>query len=87
MGRRAQIAARADRLIARLYGLDGNVALFSHGQFGCALAARWIDLPVADGQHFSLDPASLSTPGFSPSHPSVRVIHSGMSSLNLVMRR
>jgi broad specificity phosphatase PhoE len=68
------IAARADRLIARLCGLEGSIALFSHGQFGCALAARWIDLPVADGEHFSLGPASLGTLGFSPSHPDVRVI-------------
>jgi broad specificity phosphatase PhoE len=70
----AQVSARADRLIARLCGLEGNVALFSHGQFGCALAARWIELPVANGIHFSLGPASLSTLGFSPSHSNVRVI-------------
>lgn len=70
----SQVAARADRLIARLCNLDGNLALFSHGQFGCALAARWIGLPVADGNHFSLGPASLSALGFSPSHPDVRVI-------------
>jgi broad specificity phosphatase PhoE len=70
----AQVSDRADRLIERLCGLDGNVALFSHGQFGCALAARWIELPVSDGMHFSLGPASLGTLRFSPSHPSVRVI-------------
>jgi len=68
------VSARADRLTARLCGLNGNVALFSHGQFGCALAARWIELPVADGMHFSLGPASLGALCFSPSHPDVRVI-------------
>jgi probable phosphoglycerate mutase len=56
----AQVSARADRLIARLRLLDGNIALFSHGHFGRALAARWIGLPVGEGQRFQLDTASLS---------------------------
>lgn len=69
-----QVSARADRLIARLCTLDGNVALFSHGHFGCALAARWIGLPVVDGQHLQLAPASLSILGYDQSHPDVRAI-------------
>jgi broad specificity phosphatase PhoE len=40
----AQISARADRLIARLRTLSGNVALFCHGHIGRVLAARWIGL-------------------------------------------
>jgi len=56
----AQISARADRLIARLRGLDGNVALFSHGHFGRVLAARWIGLSVELAQHLLLSTASLS---------------------------
>ena len=70
----AQISFRADRLIARLCTMDGNIALFSHGEFGMALAARWIGLPVIEGQHFQLDTASLNILGFNPSHPEVRVI-------------
>lgn len=56
----AQISGRADRLIARLRTLDGNVALFSHGHFGRVLVARWIGLPVAQAQHFLLDTAAVS---------------------------
>ena len=56
----AQISARADRFIARLRVLDGNVALFSHGHFGRVLAARWIGLSVEQAQHLLLDTASLS---------------------------
>src|ERR1035438_10369222 len=41
----AQVSGRADRLIARLRRLEGNVALFSHGHFGRVLGARWIGLP------------------------------------------
>jgi probable phosphoglycerate mutase len=70
----AQVSDRADRLIARLRTLDGNVALFSHGHFGCVLAVRWIGLPVIEGQHFLLGTASLSILGCEPSHPEVPVI-------------
>lgn len=69
-----QVSDRADRLIASLLPLDGNVALFSHGQFGCVLAARWIGMPAVAGQHFALGAASLSILGHEPSHPTVRVI-------------
>ena len=65
----AQVSDRADRLIARLRALDGNVALFSHGHFGRVLAVRWIGLPVIDGQHFLLGTASLSILGYEPNDP------------------
>jgi len=35
-----QVSERADRLIARLRILEGNIAIFSHGHFGRVLAAR-----------------------------------------------
>jgi probable phosphoglycerate mutase len=70
----ADIAARADRLIARLAPIEGRVALFSHGHFGVVLAARWIGLPVAEAGHFILGTASLSILGAAPGNPAVRVI-------------
>ncbi len=70
----AEITARADRLITRLCTMKGNLALFSHGQFGLALAARWIGLPILNGQHFLLNTASLSILSFSVPHPGVPVI-------------
>jgi glucose-6-phosphate isomerase len=70
----AQVSARADRLFDRLRVLDGNIALFSHGQFGCVLAARWLGLAVAEAQHFTLGTASLSIFAFNPHHPGVPVI-------------
>jgi broad specificity phosphatase PhoE len=70
----ADVSDRADRLIARLRGLDGTVALFSHGHFSCALAARWIGQPVIVGQHFWLATASLSILAYAPSHPDVPVM-------------
>jgi broad specificity phosphatase PhoE len=56
----ARVSDRADRVIAGLKEREGNVALFSHGHFGRALAARWIGSPVDLGRRFSLAPASLS---------------------------
>jgi probable phosphoglycerate mutase len=70
----ADVSARADRVIAYLCTLQGNVALFSHGHFGCALAARWIGLAIGEGQHLVLDPASLSILGVAPRHAEVRAI-------------
>jgi broad specificity phosphatase PhoE len=69
-----QVAARADRLIRHLCTFDGDVALFSHGQFGCSLAVRWIGLAVIEAQHFSLGTASLSVLGYAAGHPERRVI-------------
>jgi broad specificity phosphatase PhoE len=70
----ADIAVRADRMIARLETMKGVVALFSHGQFGMALGARWIGLQVLQGQHFTLSTASVSVLGRHPTRPEVRVI-------------
>jgi broad specificity phosphatase PhoE len=70
----AQVSARADRLIARLCTMPGTVALFSHGQFGAALAARWIGLSLLEGQHFPLHTASISLLGVDPHHQDRRVI-------------
>ena len=70
----AEVSARADRVIAKLCTMHGNIALFSHGQFGAALAARWIGLPLIEGQHFALHPASLSILGYEPLHPDRRLI-------------
>ena len=70
----AQVAGRADCLIVDLSTAEGDIALFSHGEFGSVLAARWIALPPADGQHFSLGPASLSILGHRPGHPEVRSV-------------
>lgn len=72
----AQVSDRADRLIARLRQLDGAVALFGHGQFGSALAARWIGLPVIEAQHLHLDTASLSILGNDVHHPEVPILAS-----------
>ena len=59
-----QVSDRADRVIARLRALEGNIATFSHGHFGRVLGVRWIGLPVGEAQHFLLSTASLSILGY-----------------------
>ncbi len=62
----AQVRTRADRLIARLRLLPGNVVLFTHGHFGRAFAVRWLGLPLREAQHLLLGTASLSILGYEP---------------------
>jgi broad specificity phosphatase PhoE len=69
-----EVSDRADRVIAHLTTMHGNVAVFSHGHFGTVLGARWAGLAVIEAQHFSLGTASLSILGYNPSHPETRVI-------------
>jgi len=68
------ISERVDRLIARLRKLEGNVALFSHGHFGAVLGSRWIGLPVLEGEHLWVAPASMSVLGSHPDHPETHVL-------------
>lgn len=70
----SDVSDRADRLIARLCCLRGNVALFSHGEFGCSLAARWIGLQLSLGEHLQFGTASLSVLAFNPAHAELHVI-------------
>jgi broad specificity phosphatase PhoE len=55
-----QVSDRADRVIARLRTLEGEIALFSHGHFGRVLGARWIGLSVRHAQSLLLGTASIS---------------------------
>jgi probable phosphoglycerate mutase len=54
------VAARADRVIARARAGDGDVAVFAHGHVLRVLAARWLGMRAAAGQHFLLDTGTLN---------------------------
>ncbi len=70
----AEIGARADRLITRLRGLGGDVALFAHGQLGGVFVARWLDLAPAEGRHFSVGPASMGVLSWDRDHAEIPVV-------------
>lgn len=59
-----QVAARADRMLVRVRGVQGNVLIFSSGHFMRVLAARWLGLEPIAGGLFHLSTASLSTLGY-----------------------
>ena len=59
-----QVAARADRVIARALAADGDVLVFGHGHQLRVLAARWLGLPAASGAMFALGTATVSMLGW-----------------------
>jgi probable phosphoglycerate mutase len=58
------VAARADRFIARVRGIEGDVLAFSSGHIIRMIAARWLGLPPAAGRVFYCRPASVGVLGY-----------------------
>jgi len=55
-----QVAARVDRLLARVRAEQGPALLFAHGHLLRVLVARWLELPPSEGRRFLLDTATLN---------------------------
>jgi broad specificity phosphatase PhoE len=56
----ADVALRADHVIARLRAADDRAILFSSGHILRVLAARWLGLPPSEGRLFLLSTAGVS---------------------------
>jgi broad specificity phosphatase PhoE len=68
----AQVAQRADHVIARVRDTAGDVVAFSHGHFLRLLAARWMGLDAADGALLALNTATVSVLGWEREQAVVR---------------
>ena len=71
-----QISVRADRVVARVRAVPGDVLLFTSGHFIRVLASRWLGLePSVNSRFFMLSTASLSAVGYEhePSRPVIRL--------------
>src|SRR6185503_8674514 len=60
----AEVAARLDRVNARLAAVPGDVLVFGHSHALRGLTARWLELDVTEGRHFVLNTATVSTLGW-----------------------
>jgi broad specificity phosphatase PhoE len=57
------LAVRADRVLARVRAVDGDVALLAHGHILRIIAARWLEQPAVEGARYYLATATLSVLG------------------------
>ena len=58
-----EVSTRLDRVVARCLREPGDVLVVGHGHALRALAARWLELPVAAGRLFKLDTGTVSVLG------------------------
>jgi broad specificity phosphatase PhoE len=58
------VAARADRVIARARAAGGDCVVFAHGHLLRVLGARWIAAPPTFGQHLLLSTAAVCVLGY-----------------------
>ena len=59
-----QVGKRADRVVKRMRGIEGDVLLFSSAHLLRVLAVRWLGLELAAARHLLLDTAGLSILGY-----------------------
>lgn len=59
-----EVSARADRVVALVDEVEGDVLLVSHGHVLRVLTARWLQLPAVAGQRFFLATGAPSELGY-----------------------
>lgn len=65
------LAIRADRVIARVRQVEGDVALFGHSHALRVLAARWLRLAPMAGSGFILETGAIGVLGWDREFPAV----------------
>jgi len=69
----SQVAARADRVIARAMAANGDTVVFGHGHMLRVLAARWVGLEAQGGRYFALSAGGVSVLGAERENQVVRL--------------
>ena len=67
------VGRRADRVLAEVRSVDGDVLIFAHGHVLRVLAARWLGEPPEGGRHYALQTATLSVLGYEHADPVIRL--------------
>ncbi|HXQ75143.1 MAG TPA: histidine phosphatase family protein [Acidimicrobiales bacterium] len=65
----AEVATRADRVVAVARAAGGDVLVFAHAHILRVVAARWLSLPAGDGSRWVVGPASVSVLGWERETP------------------
>jgi probable phosphoglycerate mutase len=68
----ADVGRRADRVIAEIRGVAGDVLIFAHGHVLRVLTARWLAEPPEAGRHYALQTAAVSVLGYEHVDPVIR---------------
>jgi broad specificity phosphatase PhoE len=67
------VGRRADRVLAEVRSVDGDVLIFAHGHVLRVLAARWLGEPPEGGRHYALQTATVSVVGYEHADPVIRL--------------
>ena len=65
------VAARTDRVIARVRSVEGDALVFAHGHLLRVLASRWLGQSPGFGRHLVLSPSTLSILGSEREEPAI----------------
>ena len=77
----SDVAARVDRVIAELRGLDGDSIVFAHGHVLRVFAARWVEQDPVLGQRLALATGTLSRLGLEHVYPVIRAWNTPITSV------
>ncbi|MET9481949.1 histidine phosphatase family protein [Streptomyces sp. NPDC006638] len=69
----AQVAARADEVVAWARSADRDVLVFAHGHILRAIGARWLGEDVSFAARIRLDPTSVSVLNWAYGDPAIEV--------------